>query len=70
MTLIAKRHYRLPDGAQLIAGDEVPPGLFPGGVIDVLLDSDTLVEIPSRLSYFALLPDFAGGNASRSAEPG
>jgi hypothetical protein len=61
---IFKRHHRLLDGALLHAGDELPPGLLEPDVIDMLLDADILVEIPSRLSYFALLHDFSGVEAS------
>jgi hypothetical protein len=58
MSLIVKRHHRLDPGTLLIAGDEVT-GLDQATVLR-LLDADILVECPTRLSYFALLHDFAG----------
>jgi hypothetical protein len=64
MTIIFKRHHRLPDGQLCHAGDEVPPGLLEPDVVNSLFDSDIVVESPSRLSYFALLKSFAGAEAS------
>jgi hypothetical protein len=58
-TIVIKRHYRLSNELVLHAGDELGPSLIDQSIIDALLDQDVLVETPSRLSYFALLPDFA-----------
>jgi hypothetical protein len=68
MTLIVRQpHYR--NGILLLhPGDELAPGLLAKDEIDQLLDSGVLVEVPTRLSYFALLPDFAG--APKTRDPG
>jgi hypothetical protein len=61
MSLIVKRHHRLPEsGINLYAGDEVAPGSLEVTLIDQLLDAGILAEVPTRISYFALLPSFAG----------
>jgi len=65
--LIIKRHHRLPGGQLLHAGDEIPPGLLEAGAIDLLMDADILVEVPTRLSYFALLHSFAGSKSADEA---
>jgi hypothetical protein len=65
MSLIVKRHHRLPEsGIMLYAGDEVAPGSLEAILINRLLDADILVEVPTRISYFALLPSFAGVSPS------
>jgi hypothetical protein len=64
MSLIVKRHHRFEDGSRLIAGDEVKPDSVGQAMINLLLDADILVEVPTRLSYFQLLPDFSGVEGS------
>jgi hypothetical protein len=64
MTIIFKRHFRLSNGQLCHAGDEVASGLFDQPTIDGLFDSDVVVEAPSRLSYYQLLPDFSGVGAT------
>ena len=61
--LIVKRSHRFPDGQLLYAGDELRPGSLDQATIDLLFDLDVLCEVPTRISYFALLPDFAGVEA-------
>jgi hypothetical protein len=60
MTLICKCPHSLPSGELLYNGDELQPGLLDQATIDLLLDQDILVEVPTRLSSFALLHSFAG----------
>jgi hypothetical protein len=67
MSLIVKRHHRLPAGVLLRAGDELAPGLLDPASVDQLIDQGILVEVPTRLSYFALLPDFAGADRAKFA---
>jgi hypothetical protein len=59
MTLVAKKTYQRP-GMLLVCGDEIKPGLLDQATIDALLDAGVLVEVSSRLSYFALLHSFSG----------
>jgi len=64
MSLIVKLYHRLPSQL-LYAGDEVPPGLLEQDAIDLLLDAGVLGEIPTRLSYFALLHSFSESSSIR-----
>jgi hypothetical protein len=68
MSLIVKRHHRFEDGSVLIAGDELKPNSLDQLTINTLLDADILTEVPTRLSYYQLLPDFAGVSDVSSAD--
>ena len=67
MTLVARQPWYRDGIPLLYPGDEVAPGVLTKDEIDQMLDSGVLVEVPTRISYFALLFGFAGdGNRSRS----
>ena len=66
--MVMKRHYHRGE-LILFAGDELCPDSLDQTTIDQLLDQGVLFEVQGRLSYFALLKDFAGAKNATTSKP-
>ena len=58
-TLVSIHHHQL-NGRQIIHGDEIPPGLLTGELLDWWIDKRWCREMPERRSLYRLFAPFSG----------